>query len=347
MNIMAGVIGYGKSARNLHIPLITATNGVELHSIVQRSGNEASENRRDARIYRDYKEILKDDITDLVIITTPNHLHFKMAQEALSAGKHVVVEKPFTVTSEESYKLLKLAERSGLKLTVFQNRRWDGDFLTLAKLIRKESVGRIVEVESRFDRFRNYLRDDAWKERDLPGSGILYDLSPHLIDQAVQLFGTPRALYADIRSQREGETDDCFEIDLHYENFRVKLKAGMLVADETPRFILRGTSGAFVKYGKDPQEKALTNGEDPASPGWGRDSEQNRGVLKRIEKGEMTEELIETEQGNYPAFYKRLISAINGKGKLPVDPGEAADVIRLIELAIESDRGGALIRLND
>lgn len=346
MSIKTGIVGYGKSARFIHSPLIKAAEGMELCGVVQRRGDEASNDWPGVKIYRSFKEIVKDEAIDLFIITTPNHLHFKMAMEALNAGKHVVVEKPFTVTSEEAYKLIKLAGQSGLKLTVFHNRRWDGDILTVHKLVERNAVGRIIEVESRFDRFRKYLREDAWKEKDLPGSGILYDLGPHLIDQAVQLFGNPRTIYADIRSQRGGEADDYFDIDFRYENLKVKLKAGMLVADETPRFIVRGTDGAFVKYGMDPQEEALSGGKSPAAPDWGTESKERWGILNAVKDGEISEKVIETERGMYPEFYTKLVSAIDGEGEVPVAPGEAAEVIRLIELAVESSRKGKLIRLS-
>jgi scyllo-inositol 2-dehydrogenase (NADP+) len=331
--IQAAIIGYGKSGKNIHAPLIDACDGVILRAVVKRSGPDTLADRKEVKVCRDLKEVLDNSSINLVIITAPNHLHFSMAKEALKAGKHVVIDKPFTVTSSESEKLIELSEKQKKVLTVFQNRRWDGDFLTVKKLINEKAVGRLVEFESTFNRFRNELRDDAWKEKDLPGSGILYDLGPHLIDQTLQLFGRPISLYADIRSQRGGNTDDWFEIEFYYDGFKAKMKAGMLVLDETPRFVLRGDEGAYVKYGFDPQEQALSTGTDPKSPGWGREDEKKYGTLSLWQSGKKVDKKLTTAPGNYPHFYRNVTDAIQKGTELSVKPKEVLEVIRFIELA--------------
>jgi len=341
MSIKTGIVGYGKSAKVFHAPLINAVQELDLYSVVERSSDDAIRKYPDVEVFRSFKEILKDDATELLIITTPNQLHFSMAREALSAGKHVVIDKPFTVTFEEANKLIRLADDLDLKLSVFQNRRWDGDFITVEKLIRDRKVGEAVEVVSTFNRFRNQIQEDAWREKSQPGSGVLYDLGPHLIDQAIQIFGKPDQLYADIREQRGGVTDDYFELDLHYPNLKVKLKAGVLVADPTPRFTVRGTDGAFVKFGLDPQEQNLKEGKKPNSQdNRSVESDDSWGTLYKWEESKMSEEKVKIAKGNYSAFYREMGAAINGKAELPVDPNDAAYVIYLIELAFKSNMEG-------
>lgn len=334
--LKAAIIGYGKSGKKIHAPLIDACDGIILRAVLKRFGPDRLPDRPEVEVYRELEDLLRSDLIDLVIITTPNHLHYQMAKKALKAGKHVVVDKPFTVTSREAQELIQVAEKEKRALTVFQNRRWDADFLTVQKLINEKAVGRLVEFESTFNRFRNELRDDAWKEKDLPGSGILYDLGPHLIDQTLQLFSTPKSLYADIRSQRGGEVDDWFDIDFYYDGFKAKMKAGMLVLDETPRFVLRGFEGSFVKFGMDPQEELLANGVDPKSSGWGREDERQFGQLKRFDSGKVTKKKVVSASGNYPFFYRNVADAIQKGTNLAVKPSEAKEVIELVELANKS-----------
>lgn len=341
--IRTGILGFGKSGQNIHAPLIDACSGMVLKSVVTRSGPEQIPGRNEVKVIRSAEEMIRSDDTDLIVITTPNHLHYEMASEALRAGKHVVVDKPFTVTSEQALNLIDIAENSGAVLSVFHNRRWDGDFLTIMNLINRKAVGTLVELESRFDRFRNYLKEDAWKEKALPGSGILYDLSPHLIDQALQLFGVPKRLFADIRNQRRGEADDWFMIRLYYDGFTATLRAGMLVADATPRFVIRGTMGSYVKYGFDPQEEALARGSDPHRSYWGRESEDQYGTLRTAEGNSFAEKRVPTAAGKYTKFYRNIVDTINGKAELQVKPAEAAEVIRLVELAMKSHSSGVVV----
>lgn len=340
MSIKTGIVGYGKSAQIFHAPLINAVDGLNFYSVVERSSDDAIQQYPDVEVFRSFKEILKDDKTELLIITTPNHLHFSMAQEALSAGKHVVIDKPFTVTFEEANKLIRLADDLDLKLSVFQNRRWDGDFMTVEKLIRDRTIGEVVEVVSTFNRFRNQIQEESWRESSQPGSGVLYDLGPHLIDQSIQIFGKPDQIYADIRKQRGGVTDDYFEMDLHYPNLKVKLKAGVLVADPSPRFTVRGMEGAFVTFGLDPQEQNLKEGKGPHSSDNFSDENSSWGTLYKQLEGKMAEEKVKIALGNYSAFYRDMAAAINGEGKLPVDPNDAAFAIYLIELAFKSNLEG-------
>jgi scyllo-inositol 2-dehydrogenase (NADP+) len=341
--IRTGIIGFGKSGRNIHTPLIDACNGIALKSVVSRSGPEQIPGREELTVLRSAEELIKADDIDLVVITTPNHLHCELAEKALHAGKHVVVDKPFTVRADEALRLNEIAGNNGKVLTVFHNRRWDGDFISVSNLIQQNAVGRLTEFESRFDRFRNQLRDNAWKEKNLPGSGILYDLGPHLIDQSVHLFGKPEKLFAEIRHQRGGDADDWFDLRFYYDGFSVALKAGMLVADKTPRFVLRGEKGAFTQFGIDPQEQALADGKDPNSPDWGRKEVENFGLLRTWKGNKFIEDRITVAAGEYPSFYRNVADAIHGKTELHVKPEEAAEVIRLIEVAKKSNRDGKIV----
>lgn len=256
----------------------------------------------------------------------------------------MVVEKPFTTTSAEALQLIDMAGRQGRILSVHQNRRWDGDFQTVKRLLDQELLGRLVEYESHFDRFRNYAQPGAWREEEGPGTGILFDLGSHLIDQAQVLFGLPQMITADVRVQRDfAKSPDNFELILHYEGLKVTLKAGMLVREPGPRFILHGYQGSFVKYGLDVQEEALKQGMTPTAPGWGEEPEEQWGTIN-TQVGELHwTGRIETIPGRYQAYYENVVEAINGKAELIVKPEEAMNTIRIIELAMESSQKRATI----
>jgi predicted dehydrogenase len=256
----------------------------------------------------------------------------------------VVVEKPFTTTSAEAMKLIDLAGRQNRIISAHQNRRWDGDFQTVKRLLDEKLLGRLVEYESHFDRFRNYELPGAWREQEGPGTGVLFDLGSHLIDQAQVLFGLPQMITADIRIQRDfARTTDNFEVILHYQNVKATLKVGMLVREPGPRFMLHGTEGSFVKYGLDVQEEALKQGLTPSAPRWGEEAEEHWGTLNS-QIGELHfKGRIETIAGRYQAYYENVVAAINGEAELIVKPEEAMNTIRIIELATESSQKRATI----
>lgn len=337
--INVGLVGFGLAGRVFHAPVIQAVPGLRLKKVVERHADESSRRYPEVEVVRDVAALLKDEEIDLVVITTPNTSHFEYARDSLIAGKHVVVEKPFTTTSAEALKLIDLAHGQNRILSVHQNRRWDGDFLTVKRLLDQKLLGRLVEYESHFDRFRNQLQPGAWREEEGPGTGILFDLGSHLIDQAQVLFGPPQLITADIRIQRDfARTADNFEVILHYEGLKVTLKAGMLVREPGPRFILHSTEGSFVKYGLDVQEDALKQGLTPSAPGWGKEPQELWGMLN-TQIGELhLKRRIETIPGCYQAFYENLVKAINGEAELIVKPVEAMNTIRIIELAIESSQ---------
>lgn len=314
-----GLIGYGKAGRVFHAPLINAVDGLHLHKIVEHRG--------DAGV----NALLADAAIGLVVIATPNESHFDLGRRALLAGKHVVIDKPFTVTSDAARQLIDLARERDRILTVFQNRRWEGDFLTIRRLLAQNALGRVVFFEARFDRFRNEPKLGAWRESSASGSGILYDLGSHLIDQALVLFGKPESITADVRRERDfGEADDTFDIWMRYPRLKVALTAGMLVRERTPRFTVRGTHGTFVKFGIDPQEAALAAGRTPGDAGWGKEPREQWGTLITGHG----EQLVETLPGSYQSFYENVRDVIAGHARLAVDPRDACTTIELIEQAI-------------
>lgn len=332
-----GLAGYGLAGEVFHAPLIQAEPRLDLIKVLERSSNRSKQRYPDVDVANNFDSLLRDDRIGLVVIATPNETHFEFAQKALEAGKNVVIDKPFTVNSAEALHLIELAGRKGLLLSVFQNRRWDGDFLTVRKLIESKQLGRLVEFESRFDRFRNAPKPNAWREKSLPGSGILFDLGPHLIDQALNLFGQPVSIRAMVNKQRDHSTvDDAFELDLDYIGLHVKLKAGMLVRAALPRFTLLGTEGSYVKYGLDPQESALKNGLTPTNALWGKEDNESWGSVDTTINGIHYQGKLETVPGNYPAYYQNVAEALLDKKELAVKPEEAYKTIRLIELAFES-----------
>jgi predicted dehydrogenase len=332
-----GLVGYGMAGRVFHAPVIASVGGLRLRKVVERRAEESRARYPWVEVVRDLDALLEDEGVELVVVTTPNAAHFEQARRALAAGKHVVVEKPFTVTSDEAAQLAELARERGLVLSVHHNRRWDGDFLTVRKLLDAGLLGRLVEFESRFDRFRNQPRPGAWREEEGPGAGLLYDLGSHLIDQALRLFGRPRAVTADVRTQREfARADDSFEVRLEYDGLKVTLGAGMLVRGDSPRFVLRGTRGSFVKHGLDPQEEALKQGRTPAEPGWGAEPPERWGALDAEVGGLRLKGRVETVAGRYQTFYENVAEAVRGRAEPAVKPEEARDAIRLIELAFRS-----------
>lgn len=342
--INTALLSYGMSGEVFHLPLLEAHKGFEVAGIWQRNSEKPA--RHTYPVAKNYEDILRDDAVELVIVNTPNETHFAFAAQALKAGKHVVVEKPFTVTVQEADQLIALAQKQNRILTVFQNRRWDADFLTVRNVIEKKLVGKLVECEIHYDRFRNYIEPGTWKEEAKPGTGILYNLGSHLLDQVVVLFGMPQYLDARIGIQRPGgSVDDFFDIRLEYDGFFVIVKSSYLVREQGPRFILHGTEGSFIKSGIDPQEQALKDRKIPGSEGWGSESREWWGKLNTTLEGKHFEGPFETVPGNYLAFYDNVYQAIVHGEPLTVRPEEAREVIRLIETCKESHQNRRAVKI--
>jgi scyllo-inositol 2-dehydrogenase (NADP+) len=338
--INVGLIGFGLAGRAFHAPVIHAVSGLRLAAIVQRSGNEAAELYPEARVVRSVEELLAVPDIRLIVIATPNDTHYFMARQCLAAGRDVVVDKPLTPTLQEARDLVRFAQERGRLLTVYQNRRYDGDFQAVHQIVTSGSLGRLVRFESNYDRFRPQLKANAWRERSGPGSGILFDLAPHLIDHALVLFGLPEAVTADIRIEREhAVADDSFDLTLHYTGgLRAVLRATMLAAVTRPRFVLHGTSGAYVKHAFDVQEPKLRAGRIP----WDEtlsDAEQegNVGVLTLMDaNGKTTERRVPAVPSDYRAYYANIRDSLAGTATPGVTPKHALDVMQILELARQS-----------
>lgn len=337
-----GIIGFGVGGNTFHAPIIATTEGFEINKIRARKDSEVTLARQrypGVSITANADEIINDPNIELVVIATPNDSHHSLAKQAMLAGKHVVVDKPFTITTSDADDLLKIAKETNRVLSVHHNRRFDSDFKTIEKLLKSGLLGELAEFECHYDRFRNYLRPGAWREKDEPGAGILYDLGSHLIDQPLCLFGFPKEITADIRAQRKGaKATDNFELILHYPGLKVTLKAGMLVSQPLPRYILLGDKGSFVKYGLDVQEAALKAGLTPFTKSdWGIEPESVWGNLVTEINGTKFSGKIQSEIGDYRGFYSNVYAAITNGEPLDVSALHARNIIRVIELAIKSN----------
>jgi len=336
--IEVGLIGYGLAGRAFHAPVIRAVPGLRLTAILQRSGNEAAEKYPDVRIVRNLEELLAIREIRLVVIATPNDTHCLLAAQCLAAGRDVVVDKPFTTTLEEARALVQFAKAEERLITVYQNRRYDGDFAAIRKLLAEGTLGRIVFFETNYDRFRPQLKPGAWRETTRPGSGILFDLAPHLIDHALVLFGLPVAVTADVRIERENAAaDDAFDIVFHYPGgMRAVLRSSILAAAPRPRFVLHGTQGSFLKQTFDPQENNLRHGKIPQDGPWGAEPEENWGVLTVPADYKFRQRRIPPANCDYRDYYANMRDAVQGKGSLAVTPEWSVNVMRLLEMARES-----------
>ncbi len=343
--IDVGLIGFGLAGRAFHAQVIRAVPGLRLAAILQRSGSEAREKYPDVRVVRTMEELLAINSIRLLVIATPNDTHFEFARRCLEAGRDVLVDKPFTTTLAEAISLVGLAKEKNRLITVYHNRRYDGDFQTVRELCASGRLGRIVRFETSYDRYRPNLKPNAWRETVRPGSGILFDIAPHLIDHALLLFGLPRAITADVRAEREGAlADDAFDITLHYPNhLRVVLRSSILAAAPRPRFVVFGTGGSFVKQTFDPQENNLRYGKiatdsaaGPANSAWGAEPEENWGAFTTPSGDKFIQQRIPSAICDYRDFYGNLRDAILGTAQPVVSPQWALDVMRILELARQS-----------
>ncbi|MCJ1256781.1 hypothetical protein MMC24_004605 [Lignoscripta atroalba] len=349
-----GVIGYGMSAKVFHIPLIEVVPELKLYAVVQRrptDENDAEKDHPGIKSYRSTEEMVKDSALDAVVVTTTPETHFDLTKLALEHGKHVIVEKPFTPTHKEAEELIAIAKKHQRLLTVYQNRRWDSDFLTLSELIKSNSLGRIVEFETHFDRYRPEIPSgDSWKTKPLPGGGAVYDLGTHLIDQVVVVFGPPKRITGFVGTQRENNTngyEDSCTVLLHYEGMLATIKAAVVSLEESQlRYWVRGVSGSFKKFHLDCQEDQLKAGKKPGDPGFGVESQDRHGTLTTLTAGKPSSKRYPTvEPVTYSAFYSQFAKALAGQGEVPVQPEGSSEVIRLIELARQSTQEGKTLEV--
>lgn len=339
--ISTGLIGFGNSGQTFFAPFIAANPGFSLDKVSTSDPAKAAKANAvypKAKVVNDAAAIINDPGIELVLIGSPNTSHLELAKQALLAGKHVVVEKPFTITSADADELIALAKQQGRILTVHHNRRFDSGHNTVKRVIASGRLGRLVEYEVHYDRFRRDLRPGAWREKPLPGSGILYDLGAHLIDGALELFGTPETVTCMMLTQRPGlEVEDNFEIILNYPEVKVTLKGGMLVKVPGPTYVLYGDYGTFIKYGMDVQEEALKKGEQPGGPNWGIEPDDIWGRLTTEENGKDVTRTIESEAGRYQDYFQNVYEAIAEGKELIVKPEQARETIRVIELCFRSN----------
>ncbi|HET8926136.1 MAG TPA: oxidoreductase [Candidatus Acidoferrum sp.] len=338
--IEVGLVGFGLAGRAFHAPVIRAVPGLHLAAILQRRGTEAAEKYPDVRIVRSLDELLAIKEIRLVVIATPNDTHYELARQCLMAGRDVVVDKPFTTTLEEAKALVQFATDRGRLLTVYQNRRYGGDFQAIRQLVAEGALGRIVRFETSYDRYRPQLKPGAWRETRRPGSGILFDIAPHLVDHALVLFGLPEAVTADVRIERESAVaDDAFDITLHYPKaMRAVLRSSILAAAPRPRFVLFGSHGSFVKQTFDPQENNLRHGRIPVDTAWGAEPEENWGVLTVPVGDSFAQRRIPSVSCDFRDYYANARDAMLGRAPLAVTPEWSLDVMRLLEMARESSQ---------
>lgn len=343
--INTALCSFGMSGWVFHAPFIQVHPGFKLHAVWERSKNLAEQKYPGVITYRTLEEMLADEAVELVVVNTPNYTHYEYAKKALLANKHVIVEKPFTVKSDEALELIALAAQQQKKISVYQNRRYDSDYRTVKKIVDEKWLGEIVEAEFHFDRYKEELSPKVHKEVPGPGTGSLYDLGSHLIDQALQLFGEPEAIFADIAIMRPvSKVDDYFELLLYYPNKRVRLKSSYQVREALPGYILHGSKGSFIKAKTDVQETDLQAGKTPGTTDWGTEPEPEKGLLHTEKDGKIIKEHIPSLQGNYLDYYEGIYQSLRNDKPVPVTAADGMLVVRVIETAFESCKLQKVVR---
>jgi predicted dehydrogenase len=325
------LLGFGFAGHTFHAPFITTTPGLALRVVASRQTARVAAEYPDVSVVASPLDALEQDDVSLVVVATPNDTHTPLAEAAMRAGKHVVVDKPFTVTLDEAHGLAATAEETGRLLSVYHSRRWDSDFVGVEQAVRAGTIGDVVEFRSEIARWRPQVRD-RWRERAGPGAGLWYDLGPHLVHQALTLFGLPDTVQAALRIQRPGGyVDDWFHAVLDYPTRQVILSSSMLSADRPPRFVVRGTTGSLVKPGTDQQERRLMAGERPGRADWGDDPDPLLVVRDGAEP-----ERLPVPPGDYGRFYVAMRDAIRHGRAVPVSVAEATTVMAIIAAGIRS-----------
>jgi predicted dehydrogenase len=336
--ISTAVISFGISSKTFHIPFIITNSGFSLDMIMQRNGNDAKEKYPNTIVVNSFEDVLSNKSIELIVIASPNTTHFPYAKAAMLAGKHVVVEKPFTNTKDEAAELVEISKKTKKVCAVFHNRRYVADFLTMKSILDQGLLGEPIEFFAHYDRYRPDPRTyGIWREQELPGSGVFYDLGPHLIDQALVLFGKPKFITADIRKQKEySKVDDYFDIKMDYGKLIVTLHSSMLVREMGPRYMIHGTKGSFIKNGEDPQEELLKSGMLPTNQDWGKEERTNFGMIHTSVDGKIIREIYPSLQGGFGGFYQNLHETIRNGKSLREKPEDGFNVIKLIEIAFRS-----------
>lgn len=344
--INTAICSFGMSGWVFHAPFISTHPGFNFYGVWERTKNLAQEKYPSVKTFRTLEEMLADENIELVVVNTPNITHYEYTKKALLAGKHVVCEKPFTVEVSEAEELIAIAKEKNLKLSVFQNRRYDSDYKTIKSVLDQKLLGNIVEAEFHFDRYKEEISPKAHKEVAMKGTGALYDLGSHLIDQALQLFGKPTAVFADIAIMRPvSQVDDYFEVLLYYPSSRVRIKGSYQVREALPGYVLHGSKGSFIKPKTDMQEAQLQAHMLPTDDAYGIEPESENGLLHTEVEGKIIHEKIPSQKGNYTAYYEGIYQAIRNNAPLPVTAEQGTDVIRIIEAAFKSNEEKRVIEL--
>lgn len=343
--IKTALVGFGLGGRYFHAPfLATQPENYDVTTVLERTKQDSKAIFPNARIVQSMENLLKDKTIELVIITTPNQTHFSLAKAALLAGKHVVVDKPLTAKSTEAMELMEIAKSQNQILSVYQNRRYDNDFLTVQEILQKKLLGDISEYEAQFDRYSPNEKPNAWREKNEPGSGTLYDLGPHLLDQALVLFGLPQMIEADVRKERpHAKVPDYFDIKLTYPNILVRLKSSMLVNKLGPRYFIRGSHGTYTKYGIDSQEHFLRQNRFPNELHWGLESPDQYGTIQIGNEFQK----YKSQNGNYGSYYQNLFQSIRNHKPIREKAEHGYNTVRLIELAMKSSLEKTPVPCND
>lgn len=348
--VRVGLIGFGLAGQAFHAPIIRGVPGMELACILERRTDNAKQRYPEVRIARTLDEMLADKTIGLIAVATPNDSHFSYTEACLEADRDVVVDKPLTPTMRQAEELVSLAEKRGRLMTVYQDRRWDGAFLTVKKLVKSGALGTVAEYEARFDRFRLDAKPGAWREvADFPAAGVLWDLGPHLIDGALVLFGEPETISASALMQRaSSQVDDAFDVIMQYPRLRVTLRARIIAYAPSHHLLVHGTQGSFVKYGMDPQEEILRSEHCPDGLDWGKnwglEPKEKWGTLTRV--GEDPRK-VETERGDYRGFYANVRDAVEKKAPLDVTPEQFLRTQRTLLLAHKSSREQRVVRWDE
>ncbi len=336
--IKTGLVGFGAAGKFMHAPFLkTLPENYDIVTVLERHASESKSLFPQAQIVRSFDDLLKTEV-ELVIITTPNDTHLPYAKQALLAGKNVVLEKPFTINTADAKQLIDIARNQNKILSVFHNRRYVADFLTIKEILSQNLLGDVHDFEAHYDRYRLEAKPNSWREEPLPASGIWYDLGSHLIDQALYLFGLPKTITAILKMQRpHARTTDYFDVRMDYGFLNVTLKSGMLVRELGPRYAIHGINGSFLKYGEDPQEAYLRAGFLPtAIPNWGEEDESMYGLLHSEINGELIKKNYPSLKGNYGYYYENLYKTIREGAELREKPEHGFNTIRIVELATES-----------
>lgn len=342
--IKTGICSFGMSGQVFHAPFLDCLEEFEFSAVTERHHRNAEKRYPSVKTYTSVDDMVKDKELELIVVNTPNTLHYEHAKTALQAGKNVLIEKPFAATSQQAKELMDLANRQKKLLLVYQNRRWDSDFQAVKQVIESGRLGKLIDAEFHYDRYRVEKSVKAHKEFHQTGVGLIYDLGPHLIDQALALFGKPKAVFARVQKHRpNSQVDDYFMINLLYPDFNCVLKSSLLVKEQGPGYILHGSEGSFIKDRADVQEAALQNGLSPCSDNWGKEPVEAWGLLHL---GDETKERLESPRGSYQKFYQGVYACLRKGAPSPVKATVSLLNMKIIEAALASEDQKQVISLD-